>query len=102
MVTTNNILTNPATNALLADTGALNGSQTSLTALISSEVACIVFFEYMNAANTVALYSHAFIIGANTSQQFDLPGLSYLVGERFRLRLNAGVTGHVQGSLFYF
>ncbi len=99
---TGGILTNPATDAIIVDTGAYVGGQTAVTCVIASTVAAIIILEYRNAANTLNLNSQAIIIPANTTFDLTVPGVSLNVNERFRARLFAGITGSLQASLFYF
>jgi hypothetical protein len=97
----NGALTNPAIDTILADTGPFNGSSPrSCSAVIASTVAAVVFFEYRDAANAANVKSQAIPVAANELVRLEIPNLDTLVGERYRLRLNAAVTGVCQGSLF--
>jgi hypothetical protein len=100
--TTGGILTNPATDAIVADTGAYVGGQTQITAVIASTVASILIVEHRNAANTANINSQAVIVSANETYVLQIPGVSLAPNERFRVRLFAGITGSLQASLFYF
>lgn len=102
------IQTNPAANAIIADTGPLafpnsgNGSGTmNFTVIVSSTVAAIIHVEIRDAANTAVVRSQAFMVPANTTfQSVKNIAIPLDGGERLRLRMNGAVTGSVQGSIF--
>lgn len=103
MWVTQGITVNPVIDALLADTGALsNGGQSQITILLSSTITGQVLFELRDVANTGVVASHALIANAGSTLQFELPGVTWAAGQRFRLRTPAVLTGSVQGSLFFF
>ena len=94
---------NPATDAILADTGALSpGGTTNITIVIGGSVAFIVTVEHRNAANSANVTSQVIAAAANTPYDVIFPGVIFASGERIRVRLTAGVTGSVQASLFVF
>lgn len=101
------ILTNPAANAILADTGPQtyptsgDGSGTlNFTVIVSSTVACIVHIELRDAANAATIKSQAVILPANgTFQSIKNLAVPLNGGERLRLRLQAAITGSAQGSI---
>jgi hypothetical protein len=94
------VLTNPAANAILADSGEINDGQHEMQLILSSNVAAVIFFEHRNTANTGNVFTQAFLIGANQSFTVKIDKFVTLnAGERFRLRLNSGVTGTLQGSI---
>ena len=95
--------TNPAINAILADTGALvDGGVSNITLIVSSTVACAVVLEQRDATNANNINSHIFPIAAMTPLKIDFPGVGFAPSERFRARLNAAITGQAQVSLFAF
>jgi len=95
--------TNPAIDAILADTLALtNGGVSSVTMCVSSTVACVVALEQRNAANTANIASHIFPVAAMAPVIIEFPGVPFAPSERFRVRLNAAITGQAQASLFAF
>jgi len=96
------IQTNPATDAILADSGALPGGVGAVTVVIGGSVAFIVTVEHRDAANTANVKTQVLAAGANDPFSVELPGINFAASERIRVRLNAGVTGSVQASLFTF
>ena len=96
------VQTNPATDAILADTGALAGGQSGAAVVIGANVAMVVTVEHRNAANSANINTQVLACGANAPYDVDLPGVTFAASERIRIRLNTGVTGSVQASLFTF
>jgi len=99
---TGGILTNPAIDTILADSGALAAGQTGVIFIFGGSVAAIATIEHRNAANTANLNSQVIAIAANDAKQYCLPGIIFAASERIRLRLNAAVTGSLQASVFTF
>jgi hypothetical protein len=100
---TGGALTNPAINAIMADTGALvNGGTSTVTMIVSSTVAAAVVLEQRDAANALNITSHIFPVAANTPLSVEFPAVGFAPNERFRVRLNAAITGQAQVSLFAF
>lgn len=100
------IMTNPATNAVLADTGALpNGGSVSAMLMMSTNVAAIVRYQWRNAANDTTMKEHVFTLGANSNTIIYSPlsNMEFDIGpgDRLRLLLNAGVTGTMCCSIFH-
>jgi hypothetical protein len=97
---TNGVLTNPAINTILADTGALTeaGGPVSTRVVVSSTVISAPIFELRNAADSANISSQALILAANTSLEIEFP-VTWAAGERLRLRLNAAITGLIQASI---
>jgi len=91
-------LTNPAANAILADTGS-QGQLGSGRIWVSSTVACAVVLEKRNAADSANDYSHIFPIAANAPFILSYPNMEVAIDGRIRLRLNAAATGQVQASI---
>jgi hypothetical protein len=98
------VLTDPVTDAILADTGAIAGALPNSycvnAIVISSNVAAVVILEQRNAANAANITSQAILIQANDTITYPrfcvvLTG----VNQRIRLRLNLGVTGVMQASI---
>jgi hypothetical protein len=96
------ILTNPAINAILADSGALAAGVTGVKILFGGSVAAIATIEQRDAANTANVKTQTIAIVANQVICIDLPGVSFAASERIRLRLNAAVTGSLHASIFTF
>ena len=101
---TGGVLTNPITDAILADTGtivgALPNSYCINVIVISSNIAAVVILEQRNAANTANITSQAILIQANDTITY--PRFCVVlteVSQRIRLRLNLGVTGVMQASI---
>jgi hypothetical protein len=103
MWATAGVQTNPAINAILADTGALTpGGQTGVTVILGGSVAFIVTLEHRNAANDANVNTQVLAAAANDPFTVSLPGIDFASGERIRIRLNAAVTGSIQASLLVF
>jgi len=96
------ILTAPASDTILADSGPLLGGMGEAQVLFGGNTAVIAVAEHRNAANTANVAFQVVASPANTSVQHTFPGLTFAANERFRLRLNAPSTGSVQGSVFTF
>lgn len=98
---TGGIQVNPVINQIIADTLQLPAGVYGVELLVSATVNSAVVIEQRNAANTVNINSHIFPLAANTTEKLKLL-LNLAADERVRLRMNAGVTGSVQGSLFTY
>lgn len=94
--------TNPAANAIVADTGpALGDNARKWYTICSSTVSAILIVEHRDAANATNLHSQGFFLPANgTVTMGPDSALVVLNGERVRLRLNAAVTGSLWCSVF--
>lgn len=93
--------TNPAANAILADTGAFAiSNNVDVRILVSSTVAAVIVFEHRNATDTANVTSHIFPVAANSPLVVHVAN-AFSVGasERLRLRLNAAIVGQCQGSM---
>lgn len=93
-------LTNPAANAICADTGAIGGANYAPRLWISSTAAGVFVFEHRNAANNANIASHIFPVGASANFIFDMAPVALTDNQRIRVRINAAITGSVQCSLF--
>jgi hypothetical protein len=93
-------LTNPVVNAILADTGPLGPGGKSWSVWVSSSVAAVVVVEYRDAANAANVKAHTIPMAAMSTILITLPNLDTADQERLRLRLNAAITGVMQGSIF--
>jgi hypothetical protein len=96
------ILTNPAIDAILADSGSLAAGQTNVRVVFGGSVAAIATIEHRNTLNTVNVNSQTIAIAANEVVSIDLPGVIFVATERVRLRLNAAVVGSLHASIFTF
>lgn len=95
-------LTNPTAGAVLADTGNLPLQGLAPQVFVSATVQCAVIAEHRDATNTVTKMSHIFPVNASAPFEMDWKfPFDIGEGERFRLSLNAAVTGRVQGSITY-
>lgn len=101
---TNNIVTNPAANQIIADTGAIgDGWGHDFDVCVSSTAIAAIVIEWRDATNTANVFAHIIPIPANGSVCFTSRGsLTFQVGERVRLRMNSAITGSVQGSINFF
>lgn len=106
---TKGILTNPLVNTILADStdSAPLGTGPMATPcdcgyliIVSSTVQAVIILELRDGTNTSTVLSHAYIINANTTFALHQPYPQHIdAGGRWRLRLNAAITGSIQGSL---
>jgi hypothetical protein len=98
------VQTNPSTDAILADTGALSASGRlgEIKVVLGGNIAAVCTIEHRNAANNANLNSQVIACLANGNYDISLPGLSWGASERFRVRLNVGVVGSVQASIFTY
>lgn len=95
------LLTNPAVNTILTESDVFVGDgPRPCLVMVASTVACVVVYEWRNAANDANKQFQAFPVAANGFMRIDIPYVDALEGERFRLRLNAAITGVCQASLF--
>jgi hypothetical protein len=101
---TSNIITNPTVNQIIADTGAIgDGYGHDFDVCVSSTVAAAIVVEWRDASNTTNVFAHIIPIPANGFACFTSRGsLTFQANERVRLRMNAAVTGSVQGSINFF
>ena len=98
----NGLLTNPVANAIVAELVASGDNARKWKVVVSSSVAATVVVEHRDVANTANVPGHTqgFFVPANGSVNicsdiaipiFDL--------QRIRIRLNAGITGSIWGSV---
>jgi len=96
----NGPLTNPAANAILADTGPYSvGGPSSIcirSMVVASTVTAIIILEHRDATNTSTVHSQGMPVPANSSMIY--PSICVILSdqERIRIRLN---TGTVWGSI---
>lgn len=97
------ILTNPVIDTVLADTGALAGAGSGrIKVVLGGNVAVIAVVERRNALNTANISSQVIACAANTVFEMEIPGEAWADQERYRIRLNAGITGSTQASVFLY
>ena len=96
------VLSNPATDAIMADTGPLSGAGSgSFRVVLGANIATIGTIEHRNAANNANINSQVIGCSANTIVVLTFPD-TWADGERVRLRLNVGIVGSTQASIFTF
>jgi hypothetical protein len=111
---TSGVLINPATDAIVCDSGALpaapDGGQatTGVRVIFASTAAALVQIEHRNADNTANVTTsrapngeaQAFSVPAN--QQIDVRDFLVIISpnDRVRVRLLAGVTGRLQCTIW--
>jgi hypothetical protein len=96
------ILTNPALDAILADSGALAAGQSSVKVMLGGNIACVATVEHRNAANAANINSQTVAIVANQVLELEFPGITFSASERIRVRNNAAIVGSVHASIFTF
>ena len=94
--------TNPLVNAVLAEvvnSGADNALHWKFTC--SSTVAATVVFEHRDAANAANVHAQGYFLTANQpfTDSSGVPTTVLFSGERFRIRLNAAITGLIWCSV---
>lgn len=95
------IKTDPAADTILADTGALSLSVVSLSLVFFVPgVGLTVSLEHRNALNTTTLDSQLLYIPGSDASAPMVISVSFLLNERFRVRLVNSVAGDVQVSIF--
>ena len=95
------VLTNPATNAILDDSGALLGGNYLFAVIAGGTVAFVADVEHRNAANSANVNAMRIYVPANSTILIPFPNDVVLaVDERVRVKLVAGVTGDVSMALF--
>lgn len=98
MWVTGGILTNPANNAVIADTGAISGGGSTYTALVASSAICRVIIAVRNDTNTADVAVQHLFVPANGNLAISIP-IDVPPGGRVVLRMGAALTGSVQGSI---
>src|SRR5262245_33509277 len=93
------VQSNPATDAILADSGNKGYGPFEASVIFGGNVAAVAVIEHRDTTNTSNINSQVIACAANQCVQVWLPGVT-LANERIRVRLNAGVTGAVQASVF--
>lgn len=97
------ILTNPATDAILADTGALSGAGSGrIKVVLGATIAAICTLERRNSTNSANVNSQVIACVANSPFEMEVPGESWADQERYRIRLNAAIVGSAQASVFIY
>lgn len=101
---TGGLQTNPASGAILADTGARSGPAGStevileLRLLASASAICGIEIQHRNAANNANVWQHAFRLSADGHINTEIP-VTITNGERVRVVMLTAPTGQVQASL---
>lgn len=101
---TGGLQTNPASGAILADTGARSGPAGStetildLRLLATSSVTCGIEIQHRNVANTTNIWQHAFRLAADAAINMRIP-VTIANGERVRIVMLTSPIGLVQASL---
>lgn len=103
VLATAGVQTDPAANAILADTAALGAGKYLFQAFISSSVAGAFELEHRNAGNTANVFSQRVHVPASDTSR--LPGPAFVLtlaaSERVRVRNVAALTGNVQATISY-
>lgn len=97
---TNDVITNPGTDEILADTGALAVGSQGVSILVDSDSGCAFWFEQRNSANTATVHKQRFSVSQSGPVYYGNVPITLGVNERLRLRLEEGFIGSIQGSLF--
>ena len=90
--------TNPATDAIVADTGQIGPGRYGFDIVIASAVAVNLMVEHRNLANDANVNAQVVYMGATDQVQFYLD-VELLAGERVRIRVVTGITGKMQASI---
>lgn len=91
---------NPSAGVVLADTGQLPASSRSFNIVVTATVLTTVAFQRRNAGNTANIYELLIKVPLNETVVVALPYvMEHDADERFRLTLDTGILGKVQGAL---
>ena len=99
---TGGILTNPAADAILADSGPLPAGQSNVKVMLGGNVACVATVEWRDAANATNIRSQTIAIAVNQLIELEFPGVTFSLNERIRVRNNLVLVGSVHASVFTF
>lgn len=94
--------TNPATNAVLKNTGALSAQQFTLWLYVNTTVGVTIAVEHLDATNTaIASDSVNITFTSATPAPWVSDPLTFNIadGESIRLRVVSGVTGTMSGAI---
>lgn len=91
-------VTDPSSDAILADTGQLGLGVATITILVFTTYTSTVYIELRNATNDATLNSQPIVIGSGSDVIRDLP-FSVGANQRIRLRLGTGFTGTIWASI---
>ncbi len=95
------LTTNPATDAVLKDTGALEAGDYLFGFMFQATAAAIFRIEWRNAANSATLKSQNIPIPASNLIEPIFPTkITLAANERVRVVIVAGITGDAQASIF--
>ena len=92
------VVTNPTSNAVLVDTGALGGGSSTYTFIIASTVVARTEIVVRNAANTADVTKQTVPSSANSAISLTIP-IDVPPGGRVIVRLVTGVTGVMDVSI---
>jgi len=96
------LTTNPSGGDIISTTGALKGGWYLLAMNIHASAETIVIMAQRNAADSGDVFSYEIPIPATQDVPVQIPvHIQIYKDERFVLRMKNGLTGTVQGSIFY-
>lgn len=98
MWSTNGIVTNPTTGAVVADTGSIGGGGSTYTIIVAASVITRFEVAVRNAANNADVTVQNFFVPANGNFTAVLP-IDVPPNGRIVVRVAVGVTGGVQASI---
>lgn len=94
--------TNPADQAILADTGAITiGNNTIATVVVTANAQASVVVERRDATNATTLTSQFIRCPANDTKVVSLGTVALAINERLRVLNSGALAGIVQASLSY-
>ena len=98
---TNGILTNPVANTVLAQFPGADADHYNIrySFVVCSTAAAIVIVEKRDVANAV-IWSQAYTVGANDCREPPQRIFPFAVGDYIAVKLNAGITGKIQSTIF--
>lgn len=94
-------IVNPVANTIMADSGAAPTEQMlAFKVICASTIAAVLVLEWRDSTNTTNKYYQYLPVAANTPLQVNLDWPVFMTtGERFRIRINAAVTGSTQCTI---
>ena len=97
-----NVQTNPVATTVLTDTGQLPAGEYLFGLILYTTVAAVIDIQHRNAGNSANIdFIRINIATAGTEYPLFPSKITIAQNERIRIYLPTGITGDIQGSVFY-
>ncbi|MEM4313088.1 MAG: hypothetical protein QXH95_03430 [Thermoplasmata archaeon] len=96
-----NLFVNPLADTIIVDTNGLQLGYYYFGFVVTSSVACIIDIEHRDESNSQNKHRIRIRMNAGTEYPIFWNPIQILNNERIRLKLIGGITGEIQGSIFY-